>query len=66
MRPVTKRVQADIVALLAIPKERRDADWRIAQGLLIEAALLVKANNDDMAEAMRQSAAPYLRFAEIV
>jgi hypothetical protein len=49
-----------------IPKERRDADWRIAQGLLIEAALLVKANNDDMAEAMRQSAAPYLRFAEII
>ena len=66
MRPVTKRIQADIVALLAIPVERRDADWRIAQGLLIEAALLVKANNDDMAEVMRQSAAPYLRFAEVV
>lgn len=66
MRPITKRVQQDILALLAVPVERRDADWRIAQGLLVEAALLVKANNDDMAEAMRQSAAPYLRFAEIV
>ena len=65
MRPVTKRIQTDILALLAIPVERRDADWRIAQGLLIEAALLVRANNDEAAEAMRQSAAPYLRFAEI-
>ena len=66
MRPVTKRIQTDILALLAIPVERRDADWRIAQGLLIEASLLVRANNDEAAEAMRQSAAPYLRFAEVV
>lgn len=66
MRPVTKRVQQDILALLAIPVERRDADWHIAQGLLMEAAQYVKIGDDEAAEAMRQSAAPYLRFAEIV
>ena len=66
MRPTTKRIRADIVALLAIPKERRDADWRIAQGLLIEAAQYIKIGNDEMAETMRKAAAPYLRFAEIV
>jgi hypothetical protein len=66
MRPTTKRIRADIEALLSVPTDRRAEDWRIAQGLLMEAALYIKIGNDDAAEAMRKAAAPYLRFAEVV
>ena len=66
MRPTTKRIRADIEALMAVPTDHRAEDWRIAQGLLMEAAQYIKINNDEAAEAMRRAAAPYLRFAEIV
>ena len=66
MRPTTKRIRADIEALMAVPTHRRSADWRIAQGLLMEAAQYIKIGNDEMAELMRKAAAPYLRFAEVV
>ena len=66
MRPTTKRIRADIEALMAVPTDHRAEDWRIAQGLLMEAAQYIKVGNDEMAEAMRRAAAPYLRFAEVV
>ena len=66
MRPTTKRIRADIEALMAVPTDHRAEDWRIAQGLLMEAAQYIKINNDEAAEAMRKAAAPYLRFAEVV
>ena len=65
MRPTTKRIHTDIVALMAVPTDRRAQDWRIAQGLLMEAAQYIKIGNDDAAETMRKAAAPYLRFAEL-
>jgi hypothetical protein len=66
MRPTTKRIAADIVALNKVPVERRASDWRIAKGLLEEAAGYIKLNQDDTAEVLREAAASYLRFAEIV
>lgn len=66
MRPTTKRIQTDILALMAVPTDHRAEDWRIAQGLLIEAAQYIKIGNDDAAEVMRKAATPYLRFAEVV
>lgn len=66
MRPTTKRIATDIVALNKIPAERRSEDWRIAKGLLVEAAGYIKLGNDTVAEQLRQAAAPYLRFAEVV
>ena len=66
MRPTTKRIRADIEALMAVPTDHRAEDWRIAQGLLMEAAQYIKIGNDEMAEVMRRAAAPYLRFAEVV
>lgn len=65
MRPTTKRIHADILTLMAVPTERRAQDWRIAQGLLVEAAQYIKIGNDLTAETMRKAAAPYLRFAEL-
>ena len=66
MRPTTKRIAIDIVALNAIPADRRGADWRIAKDLLTEAAGYIKLGHDLQAEALRKAAAPYLRFAELV
>ena len=66
MRTTTKKIAVDIVALNKVPAERRSSDWRTAKGLLEEAAGFIKLGNDVMAEQMRQAAAPYLRFAELV
>ena len=66
MRPTTKRIRADIEALMAVPTEHRAEDWRIAQGLLMEAAQYTKFGDDEMAEVMRRAAAPYPRFAGVV
>ena len=66
MRPTTKRIRTDILALMAVPSYRRAEDWHIAKGLLMEAAQYVKIGDDHAAEKMRKAAAPYLRFAELV
>lgn len=66
MRPTTKRIATDIVALNKVPADRRSSDWRIAKGLLEEAAGYIKIENDAQAELLRKAAEPYLRFAELV
>lgn len=62
----TERIRADILALMAVPTYRRAEDWRIAQGLLMEAAQYIKIGDYLAAETMRKAAAPYLRLAEMV
>lgn len=66
MRPATKKIAAEIVALNKIPPERRREDWRIARGLLMEAAGYIKVKEDHLALAMLDAARPYLRFAELL
>lgn len=64
--PVTLRIAKAITELNAVPVARRDADFRIAKGLLEESVGLVRAGNWEMADKMREAALPYLRFAELV
>ena len=66
MTKTARLIRADIKALNAIPEERRREDWRIAKGLLLEAAGYDVAGHDLGAKTMREAAAPYLRFAELV
>jgi hypothetical protein len=63
MNPISKKIEADI---LAYKKCIDSPDKRIAGGLLREAIEYVRINNYPQAEIMRKSAAPYLRFAEMV